>query len=149
MRPAAETAAKFAAIDAHDDTVEGFVVYPPTGRRKQATVEVTLFRRWQNKRRVIRFSNCANIALAMDADVLANNWPINTHSLAATADLAEIKALMRRQKRLWHVRYEKSIDPLPAKLIAAKHYVLFRVRVFGGLLEILAKSFTVKRTNAP
>jgi hypothetical protein len=147
MRPAAETAALFAAIDAHDDTVEGFAIHPPTGRRKQATVEVTLFRHWENKRRVIRFSNCANIAVAMDADVLANNWPINTHSLAATADLAEITALMRRQKRVWHVRYDKSIDPLPAKLITAKQYVLFRVRLFGGLLEILARSFSVKRTR--
>ena len=147
MRPAAKTAAKFAAIDAHDDTVEGFAIHPPTGRRKQATVEVTLFRHWQNKRRVLRFSKCANVALAMDTDVVANNWPINTHALAATADPAEITALMRRQKRLWHVRYDKSLDPLPAKLAASRQYVLFRVRLFGGLLEILAKSFFVKRMH--
>jgi len=145
MRAAAETAAKFAAIDAHDDTVEGFVILPPTGRRKQATVEVRLLRHWQDKRRVIRFSNCANIAVAMDIDVLADNWPINAHSLTATADLTEITALMRWQKRSWHVRYEKSIDPLPAKLSAARSYVLFRVRLFGGLLEIVAKSFSIKR----
>jgi hypothetical protein len=142
-----QIAAKFAAIDAHDDTVEGFVVLSPTGRRKQAQLEVTRFRHWENKRRIIRFANCVNIGMALDAEVVANNWPINTHSLDATVDRAEIESIMRRHKRSWHVRYDKSIDPFPAKLSAAKSYVLFRVRLFGGMLEVLARSFTIRRMH--
>ena len=98
--------------------------------------------------RIIRFANCANVAMSLDADVVANNWPINTHSLDATADRAKIEALMRRHKRSWHVRYEATIDPLPAKLAAAKRLVLFRIRVFGGILEVLAPAFAIKRQQS-
>jgi hypothetical protein len=140
-----EIAARFSAIDAHDDTVEGFVILPPTGRRNRTTVEVTLFRHWKNTRRVIRFSDCANVGVALDGDILAHNWPINTHSLDATTDRAEIESLMRWNKRSWNVRYDKSIDPFRRKLASAKRSVLFRVRIFGGLLAIVARSFTVRR----
>jgi hypothetical protein len=145
MQTPSQIAAKFAAIDAHDDTVEGFVMLPSTERRKQTAVEVTLFRHWQNKRRVIRFIDCANVGMALDADVLKRNGPSNTAALDATSNKTEIESLMRNHKRSWHVTYEKVIDPLPGKLAASKRYVLFRVRLFGGLLEIVAKSFSIKR----
>ncbi|WP_162917399.1 hypothetical protein [Dongia deserti] len=72
----------------------------------------------------------------------------NTHSLDATADRAKIEALMRRHKQSWHVRCESGIDPFPAKLAAAKRLVLFRVRMFGGILEVLAPSFAIKRQHS-
>ncbi len=56
---------------------------------------------------------------------------------------------MKRQKRHWNVSYERSIDPLPKKLLDAEKYVLFRVRVFGGTLNIVARSFSNKRLTAP
>ncbi len=150
MPPPKQIVARFSALDAHDDTVEGFVFIPPINRdrRSRAKVEITLFRHWTGERRVIQFLSCANVGLSLDADVLQGNAPSNTCCLEATSDRATIEAAMRRHKRSWNVTYQKSIDPLPAKLVASKQYVMFRVRMFGGILEILARSFAVKRMNA-
>jgi hypothetical protein len=144
MRTPKQLAAQFAAIDAHDDTIEGFAILPALTRRTQAKVEITLFSHWEGRRRILRFSGCANVSVAMDADVLSGNAPNNTYVLEATTNSAEIESMVRRHKRSWNVSYQKSIDPLPAKMTALNRYVLFRVRLFGGVLEVLARSFTIK-----
>lgn len=137
--------AKFEAVDAHDDTVEGISFHPPAKRGGKSSVTVTLFRPWENTRRLVTFTDCANIETIVDSDVLKDNAPNNTCSFEARADAAEIEALMRRQKKSWNVSYEKSIDPLPKKLTKAPNLVLFRIRLFGGSIVIVAKSFSIKR----
>lgn len=137
--------AKFEAVDAHDDTVEGISFHPPAKRGGKSSVTVTLFRHWENTRRLVTFTDCANIETIVDSDVLKDNAPNNTCSFEARADAAEIEALMRRQKKSWNVSYEKSIDPLPKKLTKAPNLVLFRIRLFGGSIVIVAKSFSIKR----
>lgn len=143
-----QIADKFSAIDAHDDTVEGFRFIPAAERGKKAKVEVTLFRHWEGKRRLLTFTNCANVQLILDADVLMDNAPSNTCVLQATAESTELTALMRKHKRSWNVSYQKSIDPLNKKLGVADKYVLFRVRVFGGVLQVIARSFSVRRISS-
>lgn len=144
-----QIAEKFAAIDAHDDTVEGFSFHPPAKRGSKSKVNVTLFRHWKNTRRLFTFTGCANIEVVVDSDVLKDNAPNNTYSLEATADASEIEAVMRRQKKSWNVSYERSIDPMPGKLTNTSKLVLFRVRLFGGSLIIVARSFTVRRLTLP
>jgi hypothetical protein len=140
-------AAKFSSIDAHDDTVEGFTFQPALNGRTKAKVVVVLFRQWENLRRQISFNGCANFEVVLDADVLLGNAPCNTCVLQATTDVLEIQALLRKHKRSWNVSYQKKIDPLSPKLSAASTYVLFRVRLFGGVLLVLARSFTIKRVS--
>ena len=147
MQLPTDIAARFRAIDAHDDTAEGFVIHPANGKRK-ATVEVTLFRHWKNQRRLLVLKDCANVEVSMDADVLQDNAPNNTAVLEATASVQEIRSLMRSHKRAWNVRYERGLNPLPAKLSNADEYVLFRVRLFGGALRVIARSFKVGRLTA-
>ena len=149
MLTPAQIAAKFEAIDAHDDTVEGFSFHPPTKRSGKASVTLTLFRHWENKRRLVTFTGCTNIETIVDTDVLKDNAPNNTCSFEARADVAEIEGVMRRQKKSWNVSYEKSIDPLPRKLTNTSNLVLFRVRLFGGSLVVVAKSFAIKRLTLP
>lgn len=145
MPTPAQIAAKFAAIDVHDDTVEGFSFVPGTSGRSRATVEVALFRHWTGVRRIIRFSRCANFGVALDTDVLLQNSPSATSVFRATADHAAIQGMMRRHKRSWNLRYDKVIDPLPVKLAASGQYVLFTVALHGGTLDIIAKSFSISR----
>jgi hypothetical protein len=144
-----DLAEKFNSIDAHDETVEGFAFVPAVKRGAGAEVSVVLFRRWENKRRELRFRHCANLEVILDADVLVGNAPSNTAMLEATADVDAVRQAMKRQKRHWNVSYERSIDPLPKKLLDAEKYVLFRVRLFGGALNIVARSFSNKRLTAP
>lgn len=145
MRTPDQIATRFRAINAHDDTVEGFVFHPAVRPRIKAKLVVSLFSYWNGTRRTITFNNCANIDISLDADVLSGNTPWNTAVLDASIAPAEIEALMRRHKRSWNVSYEKGIDPLISKLPAANRYVLFRVRLFGGNLLIVARSYAIKR----
>ncbi len=145
MPTPSQIAEKFRTIDAHDDTVEGFVLHPAEKRGAKSRVEVTLFRHWQGTRRVLTFTDCRNVNLVVDGDVLRGNAPNNTAVLEASADVAEMETIMRRHRRSWNVTYEKSIDPMPAKLASAGNNVLFRVRLFGGVLVVVARTFTIKR----
>ena len=144
MKSPALIAEKFNAIDAHDDTLESFLVNPASGRRRKASVEVTLFRHWKNKRRVITFIDTANVELVVDATVLYDNGPSNTAGLSATTDMKELESVIRRHKKTWNVRYDKSLDPTPAKFLSISNLVLFKVRLFGGTALILARSFNIK-----
>ena len=139
-----QIAGKFQATDAHDDTAEGFAVRPATSRSKGCKVEIVLFRHWENKRRLLVLGNCANVELMLDSNVLFDNCPSNTCALEATADVAEIQTMMQKQKSAWNLTYDESIDPLSPKLAAAASYVLFRVRLFGGTLVVIARSFSIK-----
>jgi hypothetical protein len=142
MRTPTEIADSFSEIDAHDDTIEAVNIVPAAGR-SSCKVVLTLFRHWENKRRLLQFTGCANVSFRADTTVLFDNAPNNTRSLEATTSVDEIVKLMRSQKKDWNVGYEKCIDPLPAKLAAATSYVLFRVRLFGGILEVIAKSYKI------
>ena len=145
MPTPAEIAEKFRKIDAHDDTVEGFAFHPAVKRGSKSKVTVTLFRHWEGTRRVLTFSDCQNLDLVVDSDVLRDNAPNSTAAVEATAEGSEVEAVMRRHRRAWNVSYEKTIDPMPKKLASADRSVLFRVRLFGGNLVVVARFFTIKR----
>jgi hypothetical protein len=151
MRTNLDIAAVFNNLDVHDDTVEGFAFRPALNRRSLACVEIILCRRWQNMRRKLSFSGCANFEVVIDADVLQDNAPSNTGYLEANANLGDIDLLLKKHKKSWNVEYEKSIDPSTAKSTRARKLVLFRVRLLGGYLLVLARSFTIKRipTDSP
>jgi hypothetical protein len=136
---------KFECLDVHDDTVEEIRFLPSAKRKRSATVEVSLYRHWEGKRRILRFLGCANYEILLDADTLHDNAPNNTCSVEASISDEEIASRMRRHKRVWNVSYDKSIDPMHAKEAALPDLVLFRLRMFGGTLEVIAQSFSIRR----
>jgi hypothetical protein len=148
MRTNIDIADRFNNLDVHDDTVEGLVFRPALNRRSLASVEISLFRKWHNLRRSLSFSGCANFEVILDADVLLDNAPSNAAYLEASANASEIELLLKRHKKSWNVEYEKAIDPSTSKSLRARKLVLFRVRLFGGNLLVLARSFTIKRVPA-
>ncbi len=145
MPTPSQIAEKFRMIDAHDDTVEGFAFHPAAKRGAKSKVTVNLFRHWEGTRRLLTLSNCQNVDLVIDSDVLRGNAPNNTAVFEATSESSEVEAVMRKHRRAWNVSYERSIDPMPMKLAVADRSVLFRVRLFGGNLVVVARSFKVKR----
>lgn len=145
MPSPSEIAEKFRSIDAHDDTVEGFCFVPAIKRGAKAKVEVTLFRHWENKRYMLTFSGCANFQVFLDADVLEGNAPNNACFLESSTDLAELENLMLKHMKAWNVSYEKSINPLPKKISAIDKLALFKVQIFGGELQIIARNFSIRR----
>lgn len=143
-----EIAARFKALEVHDDTVERFSFVPSATNRALPKVEIILFRHWVGTRRLITFTGCANFEVVLDGDVLKDNAPNNTSSFAASTDRAEIEALAQRHRKSWGVSYPQSLDPLPRKLSGLDRLILFRVCLFGGHLLVLARAFTSKRLPA-
>ena len=148
MPTTSQIAEKFIQIDAHDDTVEGFAFHPAEKRGAKAKVNVTLFRHWQGTRRVVTFNDCANVEVVIDGDVLRDNAPNNTHSFQSSADPDKVEAAMRKHRRTWNVKYDESIDPMPTKTSKVGDYVLFKVRLFGGNLLVVARNFAIKPLKA-
>jgi hypothetical protein len=141
-------AARFIGVDVHDDTVESIVYLPPRSKRASASVQVTLHRHWKQRRRVLEFSGCANLEMSLDADVLKGNAPNNTAGVTASVRPTLITGMLKRHRRKWNVSYERSIDPMPKKLMAAKELVLFQVQFFGGTLDVLARSYRLRHLTS-
>jgi hypothetical protein len=80
----------------------------------------------------------------MDFDVLADNWFAQTDKSIAKTDGDQMKKFVRSQTAHWHVRYmppQAEDKPIRKKLSAIGNYVLFKVKFFGGTVEILAKGY--------
>jgi len=138
-------ASRFGKLDVHDDVVESVEVIPAKRRGLGCTVQVTLFRPWLRKRRLLRFTNCANVGITIDATVLVDNLFGNTSRAEASTKVSEIRAVMRRHNPFVNVTYERTIDPFPPKLAAAGTFAVFRLYLFGGTLELVAKSFSCRQ----
>ena len=144
---------KVVSLDIHDDSVESVVFVPAVSKRRTAKVQITLYRHWKQRRRMLEFFDCANVQFTMDADVLRDNAPNNTDRLAMSAQRATVERFMRSHRPVWGVRYEESLDPLPHKLKAAGEFSLFRVQFFGGKLQTAARGYRLrhltKRSSGP
>ena len=55
-----------------------------------------------------------------------------------------MRELMQSQKRDWDVGYGSMRSPLDDKLEAMDELVCFRVRFFGGAVEIIAREFLIE-----
>ena len=120
--PSPEIIAKnFRELDFHDDTfVDMRIVpsqYPEDGAK--SIVEIHLHHGSENERRRIQFFGCANLSVAMDFDVLAQNFPPNTSRLDAHVDANRMRDLMEAQKCDWDVNYAHRVAPPLAKKLAS------------------------------
>ncbi len=144
------TAEAFRDLDFHDDTFVAIRVLPPQ-RREQAeasAVEIELLQYSQNTRRIVRFSGCRNLRIAMDFEVLAGNLPPNTSAVDAHTNINRMRDLMQSQRKDWGVEYKgTSVSPLVGKLTQLSGLVCFRVQLFGGAVDVIAQDFAVRTAN--
>ena len=144
-------AQRFRRLNFHDDTVIDLRVLPSHHRRRKlrgknvkSVVEVCLYRYWENTYRVIRFHRCANLRIALDFDVLADNLPPNTSYVGADTNKVKMRKLIKSQESDWDVTYAvKSSSPIPAKLLALSELVTFRVQFIGGVIDVIARRYEV------
>jgi hypothetical protein len=142
---------RFCRLDFHDDTLVDIRILPSRkrGPQSQSAIEIHLYRSWEGKlHRVLTFTDCKNVRLALDFDVLADNLDPNTSSVSAHADVDKIRDLIMAQEVEWDVNYEHgSRSPLPEKLQSLGKLVLFRVQFFGGAIDVIASRYQVKRNS--
>src|SRR5258708_1499648 len=123
-----ETAESFRQLDFHDDTLVDLRVMAPQ-RPEQASILEIQLRHGSGDTRVIRFSGCANLRVAMDFDVLAQNLLPNTSRVDAHTNPNSLRNLMQSQQKDWDVNYAgTATSPLTKKLAVLEQLVFFRVQ---------------------
>ena len=127
MQTPEATAEAFRRLDFHDETFVGMRVLPAQRRGEaiRSVVEIQLHQYCQNTLRVIRFSGCTNLRVAMDFDVLAGNLPPNTRDVDAHTNLNRMRDFMESQEKDWGVEYAGGTlaAPLAPKLAALDELV--------------------------
>jgi hypothetical protein len=145
------TAEAFRDLDFHDDTLVAIRALPPQrhAQAEMSAVEIELLQYSQNTRRIVRFSGCRNLRIAMDFDVLAGNLPPNTSGVDAHTCLNRMRDLMETQKKDWGAEYKgTSGSPLVSKLTQLSGLVCFRVQFLGGAVDVIAQDFVVRAANS-
>jgi|SRR5882724_4090628 len=147
MQTPKEIADSFRVLDFHDDTFAGLKVLPAQlqDAATGSAVEIELLQRSDKKPRVLRFVGCVNLRVAMDFDILADNFPINTSGVDADINPNRMKNLMESQKRDWTVSYASGMTTVfMRKLESLEEFVFFRVQLFGGAIEIVARMYQLE-----
>jgi len=93
-----EVTDKFNELNFHDDTLTNVKILPSQKPKNggESIVEVRVSR--SGKVRTVQFFGCANLRVAMDFDVLADNLDPNTSGASAHTDAERIRDLMRRKR---------------------------------------------------
>jgi hypothetical protein len=141
----ARLAAKFARLDLHDDNLTSITIDPPHKKTGTATIHIELSHDGTGARKLLSFRRCANLRMNMDFDVLADNWFAQTKGALASSKSNQLRKFVQGQRRHWGTEYmppSPSNKPTRKKLASLKSYSLFRVRFFGGTIEVLAKEFS-------
>jgi hypothetical protein len=142
-----QTAGSFRNLDFHDDSLIEVSVLPGVNEREGvgSAVKIYLQHHSEKKGRVIRFIACANLRVAMDFDILCDNFPANTSGVKADASPGRIRNLIEVQKQDWDVQYaNKANSPIDKKLNCLVEFVFFRVQFFGGVVEVVAREYNIE-----
>lgn len=150
MRSPEAVAKAFKQFYVHDDTFVAIRVLPAQRRGKMgaSVVEIELLKCGEHTRRIVRFTGCRNLRIAIDFDVLAKNLPQNTAGVGADRNRKRMRDFMRSQKKDWNVEYTRtSPSPLVRKLNEIGRLGWFRIQLFGGAVDVIARDYTVVDAN--
>lgn len=104
------------------------------------------------KKAKIEFKQVANLNLNIDFDILADNDFSPFAGGKASEWVYRKDAIVSNSKKAWNMVYldkdnsEKPIQKTPAKhkIIHQNRYILFKIGLFGGVIEVLAKDFNIQ-----
>lgn len=141
---------KFNSLDFHDDGLKSVKIHPLNKRASSPSIDLEFRDDATGATKLLSFRGCGNLRYVMDFDVLAANWFAQTEKGAAISDTGRMQKFVRAQIPHWHVTYmppSPKDKPIRKKLSSLRNYALFRVTFFGGTVEVLAKSFTLRRAG--
>lgn len=151
-----EIAAAFNAHRFHDDTVLDMRISPSRSRTRFSKIVIDFAEDDTGRLKQLTFTGCANVSLTADFDVLTDNAGFgNTSHVQACCESDKIKNFLAEQIDDLNIDYSDEYDepsnrhPTRAKLGDLSKFILFRVELFGGTLELVARNFKVNRPRPP
>lgn len=152
MRPSNgdRIARKFSNLNFHDDDLVSVTIQAPRRAADPAKIDFEFRDYSTREKKILTISGCANLRWFMDFDVLGDNWFAQTEGATARTNVQEMRKFVLVQAPHWHVKYmppSPKDKPIRKKLSSIRKYVLFRVSFFGGIVHVLAKNFTLRRSR--
>ncbi|MGH9712236.1 MAG: hypothetical protein ACRD5M_02945 [Candidatus Acidiferrales bacterium] len=138
---------RFTRLDFHDDNLRLVTIHPPKTRHDTTTMEFEFEDDETGAKKLLSFHSCGNVRFLMDFDVLADNWFAQTKGLHASANAQEMRKIISSQLAHWRTSYMPPLPPdkpVRKKLNSIRKSRKFKIKFFGGTVEILAKSFKLK-----
>ena len=144
-RASGRTAPKF-----HDNDVRSINVIPAQKKGEPSSVEISFQDREEKIERILKLRECVNLRFAIDFDILSANTSSSTDSAGQTSNV-EIKDCNDCVERLikqcmvdWNIEYPPGKDtPASYKLWRLHEFVLVKVILHGGTLEVVARDFEI------
>ena len=134
----------------HDNDLKSVKILLPEQKQKPGIVEFIVIDRWESIERVLILKGCANLQSSIDFDILADNTSSPKSSAGVTSNIEmsdcsdSIKRLVEQAQSEWNVEYPPNKHtPATYKLSQRNEFIVVRIILHGGTLEILARDFEV------
>jgi len=136
----------FREYNFHDSTIESMEISPSTSYgQEKANIVISLLDP-QGQKIEIMFKDCKNISFSVDFDLLKDNSGFGnlSHADVKTNSKYLIK-LIKKIEALSNIEYKNMASPVDKKIKRIEKYACFKIYFFGGLLEIIAINFNLKK----
>ena len=139
----------------HDNDLRSIRILPSQDRKKPTTtVEFVFSGRWKPLRksikRVLTLKGCVNLKFSMDFDILAANASSLKSSAGQTSNVEMnecldcIRSLIKTNEPDWNVEYPADENnPATYNLWRPGEFILVKILLHGGTLEIVARDFKI------
>ena len=122
----------------------------PEQKQKPGIVEFTFVDRWESIERGLILKGCANLQSSIDFDILADitSSPKSSAGQTSNIDMSNctdsIKRSVEQGQSEWNVEYPPNEHtPATYKRSQLDEFILVKIILHGGTLEILARDFEV------
>jgi len=139
----------------HDNDVRSIEIQPASGKGGTTTVKMIFFDREEKVERIVCLKNCVNIRFSLDLDILVANSSSATDSAGQTSNVEIndcndcISRLIKQGMADWNVEYPPNKDtPASYKLWRLNEFILIKVLLHGGILEIVCRDFELDTVAA-
>jgi hypothetical protein len=134
----------------HDNDVRSINVLPCSKKGEASVVEIVFFDRGENIERILKLKDCVNLRFSMDFDILSDNTSSPKSSMGQTSNIEIkdcndcLKGLMKQGAADWNVEYPPDKDtPVSYKLWRLHEFILVKILLHGGTLEVVARDFEI------
>jgi hypothetical protein len=134
----------------HDNDVRSIAIIPAQRKGRPSIVEILFHDREENIERMLRLAPCVNLRFSIDFDVLSANTSSAKTSAGQTSNVeigeseASIERLIREGRANCNTDYPSPTEtPGSSKFSQLHKFVLVKVILHGGTLEIVARDFSI------
>jgi len=136
----------------HDNDIRSIKILPLRKKNDPSTIEFIFFDPDERVERLLRVKQCANLRFSMDFDILADNTsgPTNSHGQTSNVEVSGCKDCIERALKQgmadWNVEYQPQARDTPAtyRMYQLQKFILVKVWLCGGTLEIVARDFEIE-----